>query len=84
MWRSDMVVSGTRSNTWSRSRSGFTGDRLSDNTEVFVIAEIPKSEAAFKTPDGKGLGAFPHTRQIPVLASSLSSNCTKKSSLLAV
>lgn len=51
---------------------------------LFIIAEIPESEAAFKTPDGKGLGAFPHNRKVPVLASSLSNNCTKKGRLLAV
>lgn len=49
MWDTKKKDSGTR-NTWSRSSSGFTGDRLSDNTQVFKLAEFPEREGAYKTP----------------------------------
>lgn len=79
----DRVDSDTRNNTWSRSNSGFTGDRLSDDTQVFKLAEIPEKEAAYKTPNGRGLSTFHHSRKLPFLASSSSSYCTKKGRLFA-
>ena len=51
----DRVDSGSRNNTWSRSNSGFTGDRLSDDTQVFNLVIIPETEAAYKIPNEKDL-----------------------------
>lgn len=84
MQHTDRVDSGTGNNTWSSSNSGFTGDRLIDDTQVFKWAEIPETETTYKTPNGKGLWTFHHNKKVPVLAGSSSSNCTKKGRLFAV
>lgn len=83
MWDTKKKDSGFGT-TWNRSSSGFTGDRLSDNTQLFKLAEILEREAAYKTPKGKDLKTFHHNRKVPVLGSSSPSYCTKKGWLLAI
>lgn len=78
MWHIDRVDSGTRNNIWNRNNSGFTGDKFSDDTQVFKLARIPETEAAYKIPNGKGLWTFHHNRKVSVLASSSSYYYPKK------